>query len=818
MAPFTLKSWTKRTVADFRCCLPFLAIVALASAGDALAQTQRQVTVGVPEAFPPYYLLNEDGDPTGFAVDVMNEVAKRAGLEVTYRVAKGLPATVILEWLRAGDIDIIPSLGISDHRKQYVAFTQPVDTFRVVLFVRDDTQDVTSIDDLMGRPIAVVENNVGHRFLKKKHPEIQLKVFPKFADALFALLSAKVDAFAYPEPVTWKLAREAGVSGQIKVAAKPLKETKRALGVRKDRVELLAVLDRAVEEFIASPDYQKVYVTWFGKAAPYWTVARVAWTMGGILAVLLAIIVSWHYRSVIRLNRALRLSEADFKDLYDNAPDMYCSIDAKTAKILQCNDTFAAKLGYGKDEIIGQPVLNFYHPGSIETAKECMRTFTGTGRAESDDLKVVRKDGGTFDVSLRVSAIRDEQGNIVSSRSVWRDITVQKRAEAALTVAKDEAERANNAKSDFLSSMSHELRTPLNAILGFTQILNTDPDHPLTEKQMDATEQVLKSGDHLLSLIEDVLDLASIESEKASLDVEPQDPAPVIKTCVSIFQTLAGQKGLRFFDRTAGWNLPQINIDATRFQQVLLNLLSNAVKYNCDGGTVTLSVGEGEGGGDAGAVRFSVTDSGRGIAAEKHGQIFAPFSRLGLENSDITGTGIGLTITRELTEAMGGTIGFESTLDLGSTFWLEFPIVSGELTARDFDDPADDFTMKAKHTVLCIEDSPSSLKLLEMIIGRFPETIMISAHTGELGIDLAEIHRPDVILMDLNLPGIDGFETLNRLKASSATKNIPVIALTARASDKDKDRGLEAGFAEYLTKPINVEVVTSTIKQAFQSV
>jgi CheY-like chemotaxis protein len=364
-----------------------------------------------------------------------------------------------------------------------------------------------------------------------------------------------------------------------------------------------------------------------------------------------------------------------------------------------------------------------------------------------------------------------------------------------------------------VSSLAERLQNLRDFIGRDANACIADLDHPLTAKQKDATEQVLKSGDHLLSLIKDVLDLASIESENVSLDAKPQDPTPVIKSCVAIFYTLAKQKGLTLHDRTAGWNLPQINIDDTRFKQVLLNLLSNAIKYNRDGGTVMLSVGEGEGGG---AVRFLVTDSGRGIAEEKHGQIFAPFSRLGLENSDITGTGIGLTITRELTEAMGGTIGFESTLDLGSTFWLEFPIVSGELTPRDFNDPADDIIFKTKHTVLCIEDNPSSLKLLEMIIGHFPETAMISAHTGELGVNLAQIHRPDVILMDLNLPGIDGSEALNRLKTLVATKNIPVIALTARASDKDKSRGLEAGFAQYLTKPISVEVVRSTLKQAFQ--
>ena len=299
----------------------------------------------------------------------------------------------------------------------------------------------------------------------------------------------------------------------------------------------------------------------------------------------------------------------------------------------------------------------------------------------------------------------------------------------------------------------------------------------------------------------------------------PADPTPVIASCAAMARRLAEQKGLTFYDRTTGWNLPDINIDETRFRQILLNLLSNAVKYNRDSGTVTLAAEEGK----DGSLRISVTDSGRGIAAEKHSQVFTPFSRLGLENSDITGTGIGLTITKELMACMGGAIGFESTLHVGSTFWLEFPIVGGELSVKDHGEvlasktASSNTAPQSSLTVLCVEDDPSSLKLLESIIDRISGATMISAHTGELGVDMAEIHRPNVILMDINLIGMTGIEALERLKASPATTNIPVIALTARASAKDKALGLEAGFVDYLTKPIDVEMVTFAIHQACQS-
>ena len=413
-------------------------------------------------------------------------------------------------------------------------------------------------------------------------------------------------------------------------------------------------------------------------------------------------------------------------------------------------------------------------------------------------------------------------------RQIQRDLEERVKVRTVAAVeAMAEAKRANDAKSEFLSSMSHELRTPLNAMLGFTQLLQSDSDSPLSASQVEATEQVLKSGDHLLNLIDKVLDLAAIESGRVALDVVGQDPTRAIESCSTIAGNLADQNGLAFYDRTSAWSLPEISIDETRFRLVLLNLLSNAVKYNRDGGSVTLSAGAGAGG----SLRLSVADTGRGIAEDKQTQLFTPFSRLGLENSNITGTGIGLTITKELVEAMGGTIGFESTLERGSTFWLEFPIVGGTLSVRDHSEKptaapgspaaavatsaAADLEPRTERTVLCVEDDPSSQKLLESIIKRIPGAAVISAHTGELGLDLAEIHRPDVILMDVNLPGIDGIEALRRLKASPATTNIPVIALTAMASRADRARGMEAGFEEYLTKPISVEQVTAAITGHF---
>lgn len=518
-------------------------------------------------------------------------------------------------------------------------------------------------------------------------------------------------------------------------------------------------------------------------------------------------------------------SELRFSQVLDNAVSGVITID-KQGTVRSFNRAAEDIFGYRAKEVIGNNVkllmpepFRIHHDGYITSYERTGEAkIIGIGR----EVEGLRKDGSVFAMDLAISEL-NAGGELLFTGTVT-DISERKNAETALVAAKEDAERANQAKSEFLSSMSHELRTPLNAILGFTQLLNTDREHPLTEDQLTATELILQSGDLLMSLIDDVLDLAQIEAGKAAVNIETQNPTQIIGNCVLIVHQLAEQKGLTFYDRVAGWNLPELNVDATRFQQILLNLLSNAVKYNRPGGTVRLMVAEGKNG----TIRFLVSDTGRGIAEEKHAQIFTPFSRLGLENSDITGSGIGLTITRELTEAMGGTIGFESALNLGSTFWVEFPIVSGTLSVKDnrkkpltskasiTDLAASASFLQEKRTVLCVEDDPSSLKLLGSLIKRFPGTTMISAHTGELGIDLAEIHRPDVIMMDINLPGMDGLQALERLKESLVTKNIPVIALTARASTRDKDHGLKMGFDYYMTKPINVEEISEVLNQTLQ--
>ena len=379
----------------------------------------------------------------------------------------------------------------------------------------------------------------------------------------------------------------------------------------------------------------------------------------------------------------------------------------------------------------------------------------------------------------------------------------------ALLLAKDEAEAANRAKSDFLSSMSHELRTPLNAILGFAQVLEIDE---LTEDQLDSVQTIRRSGQHLLQLINEVLDLARIEAGKLDLSIESVDLADILNGCVSLIGPLAeGRDVTLTVERGPGAGA--VRADSTRLKQVLVNLMSNAVKYNRQGGSVAVRSALTP----SGRVRITVADTGEGIPTERLGQLFTPFSRLGAEATEIEGTGIGLVISKRLIEAMDGQIGVETRTGAGSTFWIELPAAVATTGKAPEPTPRHAPSTLPAGTVLYVEDNPANLKLVRQTLARHPQITLLEAHNGSLGIDIATAHRPDLILLDINMPGMDGLETLARLRAEPATRSIPAVAISAAAMEKDIRRALGAGFRRYLTKPIDIAAFLETVAELLRT-
>ncbi len=381
--------------------------------------------------------------------------------------------------------------------------------------------------------------------------------------------------------------------------------------------------------------------------------------------------------------------------------------------------------------------------------------------------------------------------------------------------AREAAEAANRAKSDFLSSMSHELRTPMNAILGFGQMLRDNPREALSETQATCVDHILKSGDHLLLLINEVLDLAKVEAGKMAVFMENVAPREVFEECLPLVEGMALKRGVSVVAPEPGVDGKIVWADYTRLKQVMLNLLSNAVKYNRRGGEVRLSCVIRP----DGAFRINVTDDGPGIAEEKQSLLFEPFCRLGAENSDIEGTGIGLTLTRELMSLMGGSIGLESEEGKGSTFWIELAVAENggeKAPPAAHENGNGDEVLSA--TILCVEDNPANVQLIKMLVERTAGLELIYAANAEDGLEMAGQRKPDVILMDINLPGMDGFEAMERLLANPQTAGIPVIALSAAAAAKDVQKGRKAGFFDYITKPINVDGILESIKKALGGV
>ncbi|OYY95812.1 MAG: hybrid sensor histidine kinase/response regulator [Hydrogenophilales bacterium 28-61-23] len=431
------------------------------------------------------------------------------------------------------------------------------------------------------------------------------------------------------------------------------------------------------------------------------------------------------------------------------------------------------------------------------------------------ELTYICKDGSRFPAIVSITALRDDYGEIIGYLLIGTDNSVRKQVESELHEALTAAEKANRAKTDFLSSMSHELRTPLNAILGFAQLMESGFPQP-TPSQQRNLDQILKAGWYLLELINEILDLALIESGKVTLSREPVSLAEVMLECRAMIEPQAQKRGI-------GMTFPRfetpyfVNADRTRVKQVLINLLFNAIKYNKPSGSVaveyTLS--------PPNSIRISIRDTGAGIAPELIAQLFQPFNRLGKEAGAEEGTGIGLVVTKRLVELMGGVIGVDSTVGTGSVFWVELSLTSAPRLAVHETEHAAQVQAQLPdgaplRTLLYVEDNPANLELVEQLIARRPELRLLSAADGNIGIEFARAYQPEVILMDINLPGISGVEAMKILRADPLTAHIPIIALSANALAHDIEKAMAAGFFNYLTKPIKVNEFMDTLDVALK--
>ena len=454
------------------------------------------------------------------------------------------------------------------------------------------------------------------------------------------------------------------------------------------------------------------------------------------------------------------------------------------------------------------------HPQDLARFDEALANHLA-GKAPFDiEYRLIGKDKELYWVRARGRASFNEDGRPTRMSGANMDMTQIKIAEQRVIQAKVAAEKANQAKSEFLSSMSHELRTPLNAILGYAQLFEYDLN--LTPQQVANMREIRKAGDHLLQLINDVLDLAKIESGKMTVSLEPVLVSRTIVEAFTLVQPQADANGINLSYNINSTENYYVIADNVRYKQALVNLLCNSVKYNHMGGKVDVStaiIGQK-------TLRLSVRDNGRGIPANRQAEVFQPFNRLNAEFSKIEGSGVGLVITKQLVEMMNGKLDFESTEGVGTHFWIDLPLAlewnkqQNEIT-KLVDYAPTDFTFSTTKNILYIEDNPTNIRLLQQFFERHDCINLDVAEEPFVGIYKARNNQPDLIILDINLPGMDGFEAMNVLQNDPLTKHIPVIGLSANAMPYDIERGIKSGFFEYLTKPVDMNRLIETLNKVF---
>ncbi|MDH5717561.1 MAG: ATP-binding protein [Spirochaetia bacterium] len=525
----------------------------------------------------------------------------------------------------------------------------------------------------------------------------------------------------------------------------------------------------------------------------------------------------------------------DIEKFFNLSMDMLC-IAGTDGYFKLLNPAWEKALGFTMQELYSKPYIEFIHPDDVQPTIEAAAGLAVGEVVISFSNRYIKKNGDEifllwnsvsepengiiYAVAHNITRLKINEQELIEARTNLEDKVKERTFQLeelnkSLEKQKLMAEKANRAKSEFLSRMSHELRTPMNAILGFAQILQTKEEFEKNSSVKDALEQILSGGWHLLSLIDEVLDLSKIEAGKVTLSMEEVSVVEVIKSCINLLLNQANERNIKLVFESEEECKLKVKADYLRLKQILMNLISNAIKYNRKNGKVIIYclLQKNK------RLRIFIQDTGLGIAQEKTGLLFEPFERLNAESTNIQGTGIGLHLSRKLARMMNGDIDVESERRVGSKFWLELDIVEGQKIPKLI--KGDNFAKinpqkKIKeNNLLYIEDNPSNIMLIEQILERREDITLWTARTAEMGFEMALSMEPKMILLDINLPGMNGFEFLERIRKSDTLNKIPVVILSANAMENDIKKGHKYDITEYLVKPVRIDKFLKIIDQIF---
>ena len=793
------------------------------------------VRVGVLKYFPPHYETSAlSGEPRGFAIDTFKKVADEASLRYVFITFDSWSDA--LEALSNKQIDIIPNLGVTEERRSFALFTTPLETSAIRIFVRSSDDTVNKAKDLKNQIVAVVESNLSNDIVYK-YGGVPV-TYDSLQDAVLALLAGKAQALVFPQATVERLLNESGLERRIRVVGAPLQEVMRAIAIRNDRPELLASLDVAVRKQLKDPGFVDIYRRWYGSPQPLFTTTSIVFFIIA-LGLISAGFLIWRFRTMRVMERRLNDLKAAQRQqmLQAQSTEMaaklrvffdqsisFASIIDLDGTVTDANRASLESCGYYREQVIGKPFWDTpWWSGSEKTQIDIRKavSIAAGGEIYRKELDYWLADGSQRIFDFSMSPVRNDANEVIFLAPTGHDITKRKQAEKEVEHARQIAENANIAKSEFVANMSHELRTPLSAILGYTEILAT---HLTEADDLVCLEAVQRNGQHLLALLNDILDLSKIEAGKLTIDLKQTLLSDLINEVYALVESRALSKNIGFEIEYES-KIPQtILTDTTRLRQILINLLGNAIKFT-EQGEVRLRVEIIGTLSDSPKLAFKISDTGVGIPNDQLDNIFHAFEQVDTSSTRrFEGSGLGLSISRRLADLLKGEITVVSQINHGSTFTLHLPIdkVAPESL---IDAPQPGIAIKESKTapeklqgerVLVVDDRDDMRLLIQRLVEQAGGTTVMAVNGQNALIQYNKAMRAqqpfDAIVMDMQMPVMDGFEATRHIRQLGFTG--VVIALTAGAMQGEREKCLTAGCNHYLSKPVDaaqlIKLIAST--------